>query len=201
MDILNPEVLPVFWDLKKVKQEFAGEDLYTEAKDSVLDGFSYDRSRTTPCYLYPLCFTGNLGNFQAQGPMHCMRGLVDAVNHSLSGPALTSGGVQSYLFILHDYRYGGSQNQESTKTKLTGFFAGVYRQGAIAEKKYLALKKDLTIDLPHVRFAKTIANIQPKSKHQRVETTWHVSLDELKAEDQTTEYVDFTAICFYCNGV
>jgi len=57
------------------------------------------------------------------------------------------------------------------------------------------------IDLPHVHFAKPIPDIQPKSKHQWVETTWHVSLDELKAEDQTTEYVDFTAICFYCNGV
>jgi hypothetical protein len=128
-----------------------------------------------------------------------MRGLIGAVNRSLSGPALTSGGMQLYILISHDYRHGGSQNQESTKTKLSGFFSGVYRHGAIAEKKYLALKKDLEIDLPHARFAKTIAGIQSKSKRQRVETTWHVALDELNEEDQTTKYVYFAEICFYRN--
>lgn len=201
VEINDPEVLPVFWDLKKIKEEFSGDDFYTDREDSGLDGFSYDRSRTTPCYLYPLCFTGNLGNFQAHGPMHRMRGLIDALNRAFSGPALTGGGMQSYIFLSHDYRYSGFRNQESTKSKLSGFFGGVYRRGAIAEKKYLALKKDLEIDLPHVRFAKTIADIQPKSKCQRVETTWHVSLDELNEEDQTTEYVGLTATCFYRDRV
>jgi hypothetical protein len=197
VEIKDPEVLPAFWDLKKIKEEFAGDDLYTDTEDSELDGFSYDRSKTTPCYLYPLCFTGNLGNFQAHGPIPRMRGLISALNRSLSGTALTSGGMQSYLFMSHDYRNKGYRNQESTKTKVTGLFAGVYRRGAIAEKKYLALKKDLEIDLPHVRFQKTIADIQPKSKCQRVETTWHVALDELNEEDQTTEYVGFTSSCLY----
>jgi len=88
VEIKDPEVLPVFWDLKKIKEEFAGNDFYTDRDDSGLDGFSYDCSRTTPCYLYPLCFTGNLGNFQAHGPMHRMLGLIDALNRSFSGPAL-----------------------------------------------------------------------------------------------------------------
>jgi hypothetical protein len=51
VEIKDPEVLPVFWNLKKIKQEFSGENLYTDTEDSELDGFSHDCPRTTPCYL------------------------------------------------------------------------------------------------------------------------------------------------------
>ena len=198
--ISDPEVLPALWNLKRVKEEFAGQDGRMDPEDIELDGISYDVTRTTSCYVYPLCFTGNLGNFQAHGPMHCMQGHIDAINRTISAdgfPVLTAGEMQSYLNASHAFRFGGAQNQESTKSKCAAFVAGVYRRGCQAEKKYQALKKDLEADLPHTRFAKAIANMQPIYKRQRLETTWNLNLDRLAAGQQTTEYVQTTIRGFY----
>jgi hypothetical protein len=148
VDIHDEEVLPVLWDLKRIKEEFAGEDLDMDPEDAELCGISYERSKTIPCYIYPLCFTGNMGNFQSHGPMHCMLGKIDVINRSLSGPALTAGEMQGYLLDAHVFQSRGAKNQESTKGRVTGFLAGVYRRGAHTERKYLALKKDLEADLP-----------------------------------------------------
>jgi hypothetical protein len=196
VNIEDPEVLPVLWNLKRLKEEFVGEDVEMVPEDAEPYGISYDRSKTTKCYVYPLCFTGNFGNFQSHGPMHCMLGHIDAINRSLSGPGLTAGGMQGYLRDAHDYRAGGAKNQESTKTAVTGFIGGVYRRGAVAESKYRALKRDLEVDLPHARFAKTVAETQPKFRCQRVENVWHISLDKLAPEDQNTEYFN-TNFCHF----
>ena len=174
-------------DLKEIKKEFAGEDAETTQEDIEVDGISYEKSTTIPCYVYPLCFTGSYGNFQSQGPMHCMKGHIDAINRSLDKPALSAGAMQVYLLMTHDYRPGGAHNQESTKGHLAAFFGGAFRRNAPSEKRYKGIKQDLEIGLPHERFEKAVADTAPKSRRQRIEVVWHIDLDQLSEADQSAE--------------
>lgn len=184
VELEDPEILPTFFDLNKVQKLFTGDDVDIDIGDE-FNHISYNRATTVPCYLYPLCFTGKYGNFQSRGPMHSMKGPINTMNSSLGGKVLQAGGMQGYLFEAHRFRAKGSQYQESTKGLGTGYFAGVFRKGAVAETKWKKIKADLEIDLPHQRFAKTIKDHHPQFNRQRLEVVWHVSIDKLKRAQQT----------------
>jgi hypothetical protein len=186
----NSEVFPTLFDLKLVKNEFVGEDAEMLQENAQLDGILYDQSTTTLCYVYPLGFTGSLGNFQARGPMQCMKGHIETINRSLSGNALSAGAMQVYLLDSHEYRAAGSHHQESTKGLLAAFFGGAFRRNTLSEKKYKVIKKDLEINLPHERFNKTVADTHPMFRRQRIEVVWHVDVDQLTENDQNAEYVN-----------
>lgn len=184
IELKDAEILPTFFDLEKVNQLFTGDDVDMDPGDEI-NGISHDRVKTVPYYLYPLCFTGKYGNFQSRGPMHSMRGYIDSINRPLGGRALQAGGMQVYSLKSHCYRAAGSNHQESTKGLGTGYFGGVYRKGAVQERKWKKIKADLEVDLPHQRFAKTIKNHDPKFGHQRLEVVWHVQMDKLEPANRT----------------